>query len=319
MWLQMYDSVILSKAIPMHGFLKCSFLFFLIYACHMKTTTPLTSPKSSFDLQGHRGCRGLMPENTIPAMIKAIQLGVNTLEMDAVITADNQVILSHEPFMSWEIATTPQGTLFTYAEEKKYNIYRMNYAEVQQWDVGSRPHGRFIRQEKMRVHKPLLADVIDSVEQYIKDNKLTPVQYNIETKCMPATDNVYHPAPEAFVDLLMGVIQKKKITERVIIQSFDNRSLKVMKQKYPQVRTALLVEGYSKLSLDDHLRSLGFTPVIYSPEYNLVNAQMVEDCRKKSMKLIPWTVNDTANMNRLKNLGVDGIITDYPDLYELIK
>jgi glycerophosphoryl diester phosphodiesterase len=275
---------------------------------------PPPQPKPSFDLQGHRGCRGLMPENTIPAMIKAIQLGVTTLEMDVVITADNQVILSHEPFMSWEISTTPDGSLFTYAEEKKYNIYKMNYAEVQKWDVGSRPNPRFLRQEKMRVYKPLLADVIDSVESYIKLNKLPPVQYNIETKCQPSTDNLYHPQPERFTRLVMDVILNKKIAERVIIQSFDMRTLKIMHEKYPAARTALLIEGFNKKTLDENCKMLGFIPTIYSPEHSLVNAEMVSQCQKNGMKLIPWTVNDKVNFDRLKNLGVDGIITDYPDL-----
>jgi glycerophosphoryl diester phosphodiesterase len=275
---------------------------------------PMPNPKQVFDIQGHRGCRGLMPENTIPAMIRAIELGVTTLEMDVVITADNQVILSHEPFMSWEISTTPDGTIFTYAEEKKYNIYKMNYAEVKKWDVGSRPNPRFLRQEKMQVFKPLLADVIDSVESYIKLHNLPPVQYNIETKCQPSTDNIFHPEPLKFTNLMMQVILDKKIMEKVIIQSFDMRTLKIMHEKYPTVMTALLIEGYSKKTLEENCKSLGFIPAIYSPEQNLVNAEMVADCQKKGMKLIPWTVNDKANIDKLRNLGVDGIITDYPDL-----
>lgn len=288
-----------------------------LFSCRMQKTpaAPMANPKLVFDIQGHRGCRGLMPENTIPAMIRAIQLGVTTLEMDVVITADNQVILSHEPFMSWEISTTPDGTLFTYSEEKKYNIYKMNYAEVQKWDVGSRPNPRFLRQEKMRVFKPLLADVIDSVESYIKLHNLPPVQYNIETKCQPSTDNIFHPEPLHFTNLMMQVILDKKIVEKVIIQSFDMRTLKIMHEKYPTVRTALLIEGYSKKTLEENCKSLGFIPTIYSPEQNLVNAEMVADCQKKGMKLIPWTVNDKVNIDKLKNLGVDGIITDYPDLF----
>jgi len=287
-----------------------------LFSCRMQKTpaAPIVNPKLVFDIQGHRGCRGLMPENTIPAMIRAIELGVTTLEMDVVITADNQVILSHEPFMSWEISTTPDGTLFTFSEEKKYNIYKMNYAEVQKWDVGSRPNPRFLRQEKMRVFKPLLADVIDSVESYIKLHNLPPVQYNIETKCQPSTDNIFHPEPLKFTNLMMQVILDKKIVEKVIIQSFDMRTLKIMHEKYPTVRTALLIEGYSKKTLEENCKSLGFVPTIYSPEQNLVNAEMVADCQKKGMKLIPWTVNDKANIDKLRNLGVDGIITDYPDL-----
>ena len=179
-------------------------------------------------------------------------------------------------------------------DEKQYNIYQMDYADIRQWDVGSRPHPRFPRQEKMNGRKPLLSDVIDSVEQYIHEHGLKPVQYNIETKSLPSTDNIFHPEPEVFTDLLMEVIRKKKIEQRTIIQSFDVRTLKVMHEKYPNVRTALLVEGFNKRNLTENLQDLGFVPTVYSPEYSLVNAEMVADCKEKGMKLIPWTVNDKA-------------------------
>jgi glycerophosphoryl diester phosphodiesterase len=271
-------------------------------------------PETIFDVQGHRGCRGLMPENTIPAMIKALQLGVTTLEMDVVITADKKVVLSHEPFMSWEIATSPEGKAIAYKDERTYNIYRMDYANVSTWDVGSRPHLRFPRQEKMKVTKPLLEDVIDSVEAYIKKNHLPAVLYNIETKCQPSTDSIFHPEPPVFVNLLMEVIRKKKLSERVIIQSFDIRTLNIIHTQYAGIKTALLVEGFSKKSLAENLQELGFVPTIYSPEFNLVDSAMVAACKGKGMKLIPWTVNDRVNIDKLKALGVDGIITDYPDL-----
>ena len=124
------------------------------------------TPKK-FDLEGHRGCRGLMPENTIPAMLKAIDLNVNTLEMDVVITADNKVVVSHDPFFSHEITTLPAGDSILENEEQKYNIYKMTYDSVEKFDVGMRPHPRFPDQEKLNVQKPLLSTLIDSVESYL--------------------------------------------------------------------------------------------------------------------------------------------------------
>ncbi len=268
-----------------------------------------------FDMQGHRGCRGLMPENTIPAMVRALQLGVTTLEMDAVISKDQQVVVSHEPFFGWEISTSPEGNTIMPKDEKQYNLYQMDYQEIQRWGVGLKPHLRFPRQERIKVAKPLLANLIDSVEQYIALNRLPLVQYNIETKSMPSTDNIFHPSPEPFTDLLMSVIMKKKIERRTIIQSFDVRTLQVMHRKYPGVRTALLVEGFNKNTAQENLVSLGFTPSIYSPEYSLVNPELVTWCHKNGMKIIPWTVNDKNNIDRLKAMGVDGIISDYPDLF----
>lgn len=267
-----------------------------------------------FDKQGHRGCRGLMPENTIPAMLKAIELGVTTLEMDIVITADKQVILSHEPFFNHEITTKPDGNYVTEAEEKSLNIYKMTYAEVQAYDVGKKPHPRFPKQEKIAAIKPRLIDVIDGVEEAMK-NKQQKIYYNIETKCLPKSDAIYHPSPSEIVELLMAVINDKKITNRVIVQSFDFRSLQYLHQKYPMVQTAMLIEDTDSTSIETNLKKLGFTPTIYSPYFAWVNETLVKKCRKKKMKLIPWTVNDKPTIQKLKELRVDGIISDYPNLF----
>ncbi len=287
-------------------------LFSVLFSCSMRSADNAQLPEK-FDIQGHRGCRGLMPENTIPAMIRALQIGVTTLEMDAVVTKDKKVILSHEPFMSHELATAPDGTVPGIGNEKSFNIYEMNYADIEKWDVGSMFHKRFPEQQKLKLHKPLLSDVIDSVENYIKQHKLRPVYYNIETKCQPSTDNVFHPAPDEFTSLLMDVINRKGIAGRVIIQSFDPRTLRVVHNSFPGIATALLVEGLSNPNHQTKLTDLGFTPSIYSPEYHLVNPSLLSFCRDKKMKLIPWTVNDSAEIVRLRSMGVDGIITDYPD------
>lgn len=269
----------------------------------------------TFDAEGHRGCRGILPENTIPAMLHALDLNITTLEMDAVITKDSQVILSHEPFFNHHITTKPDGSLVSDKEEKDLNIFNMTYAETQRYDVGLKPNPGFPKQQKLAATKPLLSEVITQVEAAVKLKGRTPVFYNIETKCQPSTDNVYHPTPEAFVDLLMSVINKAGIADRVIIQSFDFRTLKVLHAKYPKVMTAALVEGVSKRSLQQQLDELGFIPTIYSPYFLSVTKQMVDDVHQRNMKIVPWTVNDKAGIEKLKALGVDGIISDYPDLF----
>ena len=279
---------------------------------------PAFSPlagKNYFDKEGHRGCRGLMPENTIPAYFKAIDLGVTTLEMDAVITKDSQVIMSHEPFFNHEITTKPDGSYVLEAGEKLLNIYRMNYAETVQYEVGLKQHPRFPHQLKIKATKPLLSDVIDQVEAYAKANNKKPVQYNIETKCMPDGDEVFHPKPAPFVDLLMQVINSKGIAERVIVQSFDPRSLQYLHTKYPAVKTALLVEESDPKNFALQLKELGFIPTIYSPAYQLVTPLLVKQCHDTGVMIIPWTVNDTDTIRKLKLTGVDGIISDYPNLF----
>ena len=127
--------------------------------------------KKKMDVQGHRGCRGLMPENTIPGMLYALELGVVTLEMDISITKDKQLILSHEPFFSEEITTKPDGSFVTEKEERNLNIYTMNYDSVVKYDVGLKPHPRFLKQQKIVVAKPLLADLFAAVKEKMKTIK----------------------------------------------------------------------------------------------------------------------------------------------------
>jgi glycerophosphoryl diester phosphodiesterase len=286
----------------------------VIFSCVSQHKT-IQSFKMSFDKEGHRGCRGLMPENTIPAMIKALDLGVNTLEMDAVISGDKKVVVSHDPYFNHEITTKPDGSYVTEQEERSLNIYRMSYEEIKRYDVGLKPHPRFPNQQKMKAVKPLLEELIDSAEAYSREHHLPPVLYNIETKSKPATDNEYHPAPEEFVELLMNVILSRKIESRVVIQSFDPRTLQVIHRKYPFMKTSLLIEDYDKRSLQEQLNELGFTPDIYSPEYSHISDQLIKDCHSLHMKVLPWTVNDKATIQKLKSMGVDGVITDYPNLF----
>lgn len=267
-------------------------------------------------MQGHRGCRGLMPENTIPAMLHALELGVTTLEMDAVITADSQVVLSHEPFFNHEITTNPDGKFVTEAEEKSLNIYRMSYPEVQRYDVGLKPHPRFPQQKKMAVTKPLLADVFAAVKDWCTNHNKPIPYFNIETKSLPFTDNIYHPQPERFVQLLMAVVAQANMQSRTIIQSFDFRTLQVAHRLYPAVQTAALIEENDSVPFETQLQQLGFVPTIYSPHYGLVTPQLVQQCKTGGIRLIPWTVNEAADMQSLQAMGVDGLITDYPDRFK---
>jgi len=286
-------------------------LLFVLTACNNLNNLNQTQT-FTFDLQGHRGCRGLMPENTIPAMLKAIDLGVNTLEMDVCITKDSQVIVSHEPFFNHEITTKPDGSFVTEAEEKTLNIYRMDYAEVQRYDVGLKPHPRFLQQQKIAAAKPELAAVIDAADAYCKSKKKKLVRFNIEIKSLPAGDNIYHPTPSVFVEMLMQVLKQRDIIDRVVVQSFDMRPLRYLHQAYPAITTALLVEEGDNKAYALQLQELGFIPNIYSSHYGLVTPLLVKQCKDMNVRLIPWTVNDARKFDELKAMGVNGIITDYP-------
>ncbi len=284
-------------------------------ASHTDETFLIPKSNPAFDKQGHRGCRGLMPENTIPAMIKALELGVTTLEMDASVTHDKKIILSHEPFFNHDISTKPDGSFIAEKEERNYNMYKMDYDSIIKYDVGLKAHPRFAKQQKLNAVKPLLSDVFDSVINYCSKWNVKLPFFNIETKCTPATDDIYHPKPGEFVELLMKVINQKKMQHFVIIQSFDFRSLQYLHQRYPEVQTAMLIEDFDKTTFEDQIKKSGFTANIYSPHYSLVTEELVQKCHAKNMRIIPWTVNDKPTMERLKKLLVDGIISDYPDLF----
>ncbi len=297
--------------------IAAAFFLLVLLACttNERKPMPTNTATTAFDTQGHRGSRGLLPENTWPAMKKALELGVTTLEMDVVITKDKKVILSHEPFFNHEISTKPDGNPVTAAEEKQLNIYQMEYATVATYDVGLRPHPRFPGQEKIAVSKPLLSSIFDSVIVYMQTaNRAFPF-FNIETKSSASTDTVYHPAPGEFVDLLMQVILDKKMEAYAVIQSFDPRTLQYLHKHYPALPTALLIEGHDKTDPATHISRLGFTPTIYSPAYQLVTKEMVDFCHEQRCKLIPWTVNDKSTIDSLRSLGIDGIISDYPNLF----
>jgi len=277
-----------------------------------------STPK--FDVQGHRGARGLMPENTIPAFLIALDSGVTTIELDLAVTKDRKLVVSHEPWMNHLICLDPSGNAIDSVQAMKANIYQMIYDEVKLWDCGSKGNARFPEQQKIKIAKPLLVDVIAAIESHIKSYSRYEVDYNIEIKSDPRGDNVFHPSPQEFSDMVVNTINEYLPLERVVIQSFDFRVLQYIHKQYPKIKLAALVEN--KKSIDVNLKELGFIPDIYSPDWKLLNADKVKylhtkkpDTLKngKKLRVIPWTVNQEKDMKALKKMGVDGIITDYPD------
>ena len=275
-------------------------------------SAPSLFAQSKLDRQGHRGTRGLMPENTIQAMKKALDLGVQTLELDVIISKDRQVVVSHDAYMSADITTKPDGLPVTAEEQKSLNLYQLTYDQIRRYDVGSKPHPQFPQQQKFRAYKPLLTELIDSVETYAKARKLPLPRYNIEIKMTPATDSIYNPGPAEFVRLVMPICQQK-LGSRYNIQSFDARPLQLIHKQYPTVALAYLTANTK--SVQENLDVLGFTPNTYSPVYKTVTEETVKICHNKGMKIIPWTVNTKPEIDSLVKLGVDGIITDYPNLF----
>lgn len=273
--------------------------------------------QESFDLQGHRGARGLMPENSIPAFLKAVDLGVKTIELDVVVSKDKQIIVSHEPFFSPAICLDAKGDTIKEGTEKEFNIFNYTVEEIQKFDCGSIGNKRFPEQEKMKVAKPTLKEAIKTTEAYILKKKAKPVFYNIETKSKPEGDSIFHPKPDEFAKLLYDELKTLKILDKVFIQSFDVRTLQAFKKIDEEIPLVFLVEN--TLPLQENLNKLGFTPSVYSPMYERLSIEEVKKAQELGMKVIPWTINEIADMKRLQRMGIDGLITDYPDRFQKLQ
>jgi glycerophosphoryl diester phosphodiesterase len=265
------------------------------------------SSVTEYDLQGHRGARGLLPENSVPGFLLALEYGVDTIEMDVVVSADSHVVVSHEPWMSAEICSHPSGVAVSEEEAMSLNLFTMPYERIALFDCGSRGNERFPEQEPLSVVKPLLADALRAVESAAE----TPVRYNIEIKSREEGDGVFHPDVDTFASLVHQVIDEYELMDRTTIQSFDPRSLESYHRIAPQATLALLVSN--EWGFQANMERLSYLPQIYSPNHRLVDRALVDSVHSAGLTIVPWTINETTRMRELLDLGVDGLITDYPD------
>lgn len=288
----------------------------------MKTILFIISPiltfaqSMNFEIQGHRGSRGLMPENTIPAFKKAIDLGVHTLELDVVISKDKKVVVSHDPFFNPNCTTDPSGNFIT--KETQGNLYQLTYEEIEKYDVGLRGNKDYPEQFKMAVYKPLLEDMIHESEKYAREKGVKPLKYNIEIKSEEKEYGISQPSVEEFSDLVYKVIIKQIPPERVTLQSFDFNVLKfwhkqIEEKKYKAIALSALIEPFDNNDIQFNLNKLGFKPEIWSPYFAQATEKRVKELHELGIKVIPWTVNRREDMEKVKAVGCDGLITDYPD------
>lgn len=274
-------------------------------------TKPVRIP-AGFDWQGHRGCRGLKPENSIPAFLHALTFPqVTTLELDLAVSKDRQLIVSHEPFFNPAICLQADGKPFTDSIAAKLPLYHLTAAEIQAFDCGSIGNPRFPQQQKEKTYKPPFREVVATVNAHKPG-----MRWNIEIKTQPEWDGFAHPPVEEFTRMVIDEIHLDKLEKVVTVQSFDIRALEIMHRLAPEIQLAYLVENTD--SLDQNLAKLSFTPNIYSPYYMTVNKEVVIKCHNQKIQVIPWTVNDIKSMRMMIRAGVDGMITDYPNLIEQV-
>ena len=288
---------------------------------------------SAFDLQGHRGARGLAPENTIIGFAKALSIGVTTLELDLAMTKDGILVVHHD---LWLNPNTTRDAGGVFLADRGPVIRTLTLAEVKRYDVGRLKPGTSYAQtfrEQQPVDGtriPTLTEVFDLVAQARADH----VRFNIETKLTP-TNDADTPDPDTFAQAVAAAVRQAGLEKRVTIQSFDWRTLAVLRRIAPEIaRVCLTSEGigyvhtlkpaasgpspWTGLNIDD----FGGSPpklvaaagcVVWSPFFRDLTADRVAEAKRLGLAVIPWTVNDRADAGRLLDIGVDGIITDYPD------
>lgn len=281
-----------------------STMIFEFSACASVSRVPSKPLRPGFEIQGHRGARAMMPENTLPAFEYALNAGVDVLELDVGVTADDQLVVSHDRRVDTAICRK-----HSFDHERSGPLIRsLTLEQIREYDCGSYRNRRFPSQLLIPgTRMPLLAEVFDLIQ-----NSTNPwannIGFNIETKI-----DEDHPsdtvAPVVFVNLLVKLIESRGLESRVVIQSFDFRTLRLVKSQYPKIRISALVDSKS-LDYADLIKDLG--PDIISPNYRKIDKGKIELIQSFGIRVIPWTVNKRSDWVQLIDDGVDGIITDDP-------
>jgi glycerophosphoryl diester phosphodiesterase len=263
-------------------------------------------------VQGHRGSRGHYPENSIIACKHALDLGVDALELDVVVSSDGELIVSHEPYMDHSMCLKPDGSEISQAEEGQFNLYKMKASEIKKYSFGTLPYDKFPNQKKVKCHKLPLVEFVNDLHKEIGDSFPT---LTIEIKSTANGDGVFHPEPKKYADLIVKTIDRLDEQWPVIIQSFDLRILKELDKKNVEFPLVVLNDN-KEMDIDAICEYLQFIPEGYSPHYEMIDETIVNDCAELGIMLSTWTVNDKAEAERLFGLGVRNFISDYPEIFD---
>jgi glycerophosphoryl diester phosphodiesterase len=256
------------------------------------------------DVQGHRGTRGHLPENTLPAFSRALEIGVTTLELDTGVTKDGVVVVHHDRRLNPDVARGPDGK---WVAPPGPTVYSLTYAELQKYDVGRiRPGSEYA--QRFPHQKPIDGTRIPRLADLFAMAGKSGVRFNIETKLLPthAGETV---GPEAFARALVGEIRKAGLERRTTIQSFDYRTLKIVEREAPEIETVYLTE--TKDAIPQKVKAAGAK--IWSPDFRALSKETVDEAHRLGLRIVVWTVNEPADIARMIEWGLDGVISDYPE------
>ena len=258
---------------------------------------------------GHRGAGGLFPENTLFGFEKTLTYPIGGLELDVVISKDEKIVVSHEPWMNHLFCETPDKKAISEKDEGDFNLFLMNYSEIALFDCGKKSNLNFPYQKCLPCKKPLLGEVFELINKH-KNNDLTLF---LEIKSDKEWYGTFQPKPKHYAYLINEFLSENPASFNLMIQSFDPNFLNEFAAINNNIPLGLLVEN--DLSVTTNLQSLNFSPAFYNPHYSLITKELINFTKKHKLSIVPWTVNSLAEGVRLKKLGVKTIITDFPNLF----
>jgi glycerophosphoryl diester phosphodiesterase len=250
-------------------------------------------------VHGHRGARAVRPENTLPAFRYALDLGVDVLELDMAVTSDGVVVISHDPHLLRTICRGPEGG--------ETAIHKLTFAQVRQWDCGALQNPDFPKQQ------PVPGTKVPTLEEVFDLAAASGVQFNIETKIDPKRPDLA-PDPATFARLVVDLVQKHGMAKRVMVQSFDFRTLKEVRKLAPEIRLSALYSGAQKsfVEIAKEAGGGGKRAEIVSPHWKLVTSEEVQAAHRAGIQVVPWTADTPAAWRQLADAQVDAIISDDP-------
>ena len=266
---------------------------------NMIVTAQTYSPK----IFGHRGCRGIMPENSIEGLQKAIDLGADGIEFDVVVNKDKQIVISHEPYMEQKYCLTPDRSKIK--QGKELNLFQMTQIEIEKFDCGSLYHPNFPEQKKLMTYKPLLQELFRKVD-------FSEVMILFEIKSEKRYYGKYQPQPDEYVDIILKEVSNYVHRKNIVFMSFDANIINELQNKAPQYKLVYLIDSSFK-SIKNSIKDLTIKPYGIGMHHKTISKKEIKIAHELGIVVFAWTVNIYKDYMRLKSYGIDGIITDYPD------